>query len=63
MLKVEPLVLDDVEPLRAEIESFLNAVRTGQPPAVTGADGVAAVQMAEDVVASIRQHQWNPEQR
>lgn len=61
MIKVEPLVLDDVEPLRAEIESFLNAVRTGAPPAVTGEDGLAAVTMAEDIVASIRQHQWHPD--
>lgn len=60
MLKVEPLVLDDVEPLRAEIESFLNAVRTGEPPAVTGEDGLAAVKLAEDIVASIKEHDWHP---
>jgi len=60
MINVEPLVLDDVEPLRAEIESFLRAVRTGEPPAVTGEDGLAAVQLAEDIVASIRRHEWDP---
>ena len=60
MLKVEPLVIDDVEPLRAEIESFLHAVRTGEPPAVTGEDGLAAVQLAEDIIASIKQHEWEP---
>ncbi len=58
MVKVEPLTLRDVEPLRAEIDSFLNAVRTGEPPAVTGEDGAAAVQLAEDIVEAIGQHDW-----
>ncbi len=58
MLNVEPLVLDDIEPLRAEIESFLNAVRTSQPPAVTGQDALHAVKLAEDIVAAINQHDW-----
>ncbi|MEE9294825.1 MAG: Gfo/Idh/MocA family oxidoreductase [Phycisphaerae bacterium] len=58
MLKVEPLVVDDVEPLRCEIESFLSAVRTSQQPAVTGQDGLAAVQLAEDIVKSIQTHEW-----
>ncbi len=58
MLKVEPLVVNDVEPLRAEIESFLSAVRTGDPPAVTGQDGLAAVVLAEDIVAALRSTDW-----
>jgi len=58
MVKVEPLTLDDVEPLRAEIDSFLNAVHTGGPPAVTGDDALAAVQLAEDIVEAIGQHDW-----
>ncbi len=58
MLKVEPLAVDDVEPLRAEIESFLNAVRTGEPPAVTGEDGLAAVQLAEDIVTALNSTDW-----
>ena len=58
LLKVEPLVVDDVEPLRAEVVSFLNAVRGGAPPAVTGEDGLAAVRLAEDIVASIQKREW-----
>lgn len=46
MVKVEPLVADDIEPLRAEIEAFLNSVRTGAPPPVTAEDGAAAVRLA-----------------
>jgi len=60
LLKVEPLLLDDIEPLRAEIQSFLHAVRTGDPPAITAEDGLAAVKLAEEIVASIRRHDWNP---
>ena len=58
MVKVEPLVVDDVEPLRAELQSFLNAIRTGTPPEVTADDGVAAVELAEQIVASVKEHQW-----
>ncbi len=58
MLNVEPLVVDDIEPLRAEIDSFINAVRTGEPPAVTGADGLAAVTLAEDIVTALKEQEW-----
>jgi predicted dehydrogenase len=34
------------EPLRAELLSFVNAIRSGQPPAVTGEEGVASLDVA-----------------
>src|SRR5580658_4451649 len=34
------------EPLRAELLSFVNAVCTGRPPAVTGEEGVASLEVA-----------------
>ncbi len=58
LVKVEPLVIDDVEPLRAELESFLESVRTRTQPAVSAEDGVAAVRLAADIVAAIRAHRW-----
>ncbi len=58
MLKVEPLRVPDVEPLKAEIESFLNAVRTNTPPPVTAEDGLAAVQLAEDIIAATKEREW-----
>ncbi len=58
LVKVEPLVIDDVEPLRAELESFLESVRTRTAPAVSAEDGVAAVRLAADIVAAIRAHRW-----
>jgi predicted dehydrogenase len=60
LVKVEPLVVDDVEPLRAELESFLDSVRSGRPPAVSAADGVAAVGLANEITQAIRAHRWNP---
>jgi predicted dehydrogenase len=56
MIKVEPLVVDDVEPLKAELEAFLQSVRTGEPPAVTAEDGAAAVRLATDIVKTIQPH-------
>lgn len=37
------------EPLVRELEAFVGAVREGRPPAVTGADGVRAVELAREV--------------
>jgi predicted dehydrogenase len=34
------------EPLRAELIAFIDAVRTGRPPAVTGDEGVASLEIA-----------------
>ena len=54
LVAVEPLEVDDIEPLRAELSSFLNALRTGTPPEVSGEEGVAAVKLATDIVNSLR---------
>ncbi len=58
MVQVEPLQVDDVEPLRAELEGFIESVRSGTRPAVSAEDGVAAVRLAADIVASLRDHRW-----
>lgn len=59
MVNVEPLIVDDVEPLRAELESFLESVRTGRPPAVSAEDGVDAVRLASEIVTAIQTHRWD----
>ena len=41
-----PLEIDDVEPLRAEIEAFLHSAETGSPPPIPGADGRRALALA-----------------
>jgi UDP-N-acetylglucosamine 3-dehydrogenase len=40
------------EPLRAELESFRDAIRAGGPPHVTARDGMAALAVAEALVES-----------
>lgn len=49
---------DGLDPLTAELTSFLGAARRGGAPAVDAAAGFAAVEAAEQVVAGIRQHRW-----
>jgi predicted dehydrogenase len=58
LVNVEPLQVDDVEPLRAELQSFIAALISGRPPEVSAEDGVAAVELAEQIVASLKSHQW-----
>jgi predicted dehydrogenase len=58
LVNVEPLQVDDVEPLRAELQSFIGALQSGRPPEVSAEDGVAAVELAEQIVAALKQHQW-----
>ena len=58
MMKVEPLQVDDVEPLRAEIESFLESIRKGTEAAVSAEEGYAAVEMAEKITNSVREQDW-----
>jgi predicted dehydrogenase len=52
----EKLAAPAVEPLRAELESFVNAVRTRTEPRVNGAAGRAALELAARVMASIQEH-------
>src|SRR5882762_8065641 len=40
------LSVDHAEPLRAELQAFVSAVRSGGKPAVTGEEGVAALETA-----------------
>jgi predicted dehydrogenase len=40
------LSVGHAEPLRAELQAFVSAIRTGKPPAVTGEEGVAGLEIA-----------------
>src|SRR5665213_704644 len=53
LVQVEELQIDDIEPLRAELEAFVEAVTTGSPPPVTLEDGLAAVETATRIVQAI----------
>lgn len=50
------LPTSDVEPLRAELEAFADAVRTRREPRVNGAAGRAALELAGRVMKSIQEH-------
>jgi predicted dehydrogenase len=47
---------DPEEPLRAELRSFLISVKTRTPPRVDGAAGRRALDLADRVMAGIREH-------
>jgi predicted dehydrogenase len=52
----EKLPSTGVEPLRAELEAFLEAVRSRKEPKTNGASGRAALELATRVAACIREH-------
>jgi len=52
----EKLVAAGVEPLRAELEAFLDAVRTRKEPKTNGTAGRAALELATRVMACIQEH-------
>lgn len=55
-LSLRKLPVVEGEPLRLEIESFLNAVRTRTKPVVSGEDGRAALALALDINQAITDH-------
>jgi predicted dehydrogenase len=52
----EKLQAAATEPLRAELESFIECVRTRRQPRVDGLAGRAALELASRVMASIQEH-------
>ena len=52
----EKLAAPDVEPLRAELEAFMEAVKTRVAPKTDGFAGRAALDLATRVMGSIREH-------
>lgn len=55
-ISIESLPVEKDEPLKLELASFIDAVRHGVPPVVSGEDGVRAVRVAQQVVDCIREH-------
>lgn len=60
LVNVEPLVIDDAEPITMEIKSFLQAVRTGDRPPIDAEAGFANVRTAERIVRAIREDRYAP---
>ena len=54
------LEIEDVEPLRAEIETFLRAAQSGGPSPVSGEDGRRALALALRALERIHEHAAHP---
>jgi predicted dehydrogenase len=52
----QPLAVTKEEPLRLEVESFLEAVATRRGPAVPGEDGLRALEVARAILDKIEEH-------
>jgi predicted dehydrogenase len=60
LLQIEQLEIDDKEPVRLEQEAFLRAVTDRQyMPEVSAEEGLAALQCAEKILASIEENKWD----
>ena len=60
LLHIEELEIDDKEPLRLEQEAFLSACADkAAKPEVTAEDGLAAMECAERILASVKKHKWD----
>lgn len=58
LLNLEELQLEESEPLRAELQCFADAVRTGSEHEVSGQDGYNNVVVAYQVLASLEAGGW-----
>lgn len=59
LLHVEHLEIADAEPLRVEQESFINAILDNtKRPEVTATEGLAAIECADMILKSIKEHAW-----
>lgn len=54
LVNIEPLEIDDAEPIVAELESFMAAVRSGQRPEIDAEAGLVNIRTAERIVAATR---------
>jgi len=54
LVTVESLPVERDEPLKRELESFVECVRSGRRPVVSGEDGLAALELAQQVVDTAR---------
>jgi predicted dehydrogenase len=45
--------MEGAEPLALEVESFVESVRAGRDPEVTGEDGLRAIEVADRIVRDL----------
>jgi predicted dehydrogenase len=54
LVQIEELAIDDVEPLRAQLDSFVDSVTGDGAAAVSAEEGLAAVEVAEQIVRAMK---------
>lgn len=59
MVHVEPLIVEEKDALRSELETFVECVRERKRPPVSADDGLAAVELASQIVESLSAHRWD----
>jgi hypothetical protein len=60
LLHIEQLDIDDKEPVRLQQEAFLQAVTDrALTPQVTAQEGLAALECAQKILASVKKNKWN----
>ncbi|RMF79070.1 MAG: gfo/Idh/MocA family oxidoreductase [Planctomycetota bacterium] len=59
LVKIEPLSIEPRDALEDELATFIECVRDRKQPPVSARDGVAAVRVAEQIVASLKSHRWD----
>lgn len=60
LLHIEPLQIDDKEPVRLEQEAFLRAVKDRAfTPEVSAEEGLAALRCAQKIVTCVKRHKWD----
>ena len=52
----QPLPVEKGEPLKLELEAFLDSVRTRKPPLAGGTDALRALEVAQAILAKIEEH-------
>jgi predicted dehydrogenase len=55
-IRCEAVTVEKSEPLKLELEAFLASVAARSAPPVTGEDGLAALEVALDILANIEEH-------
>ena len=56
MVKMHELQADPAEPIRAELDAFIHAIRTNTTPLIPAEAGLANVALAEQIVAAMQGH-------
>ncbi|WP_339681820.1 Gfo/Idh/MocA family oxidoreductase [Gimesia maris] len=62
-LKVETPEVSAADALTAELASFVEAIQTGSAPLVGGVQALQAMQVAEQVLAAVNEHEWDGSQQ